>query len=176
MNPFGTEFCKFSHKGSFFQIMQICRWNVQWLATSDRDISKICIYIMIRTALRNVSDDAYAMSHLSAVNLACTHGLAWCWPTRSMLSLQGVAWVYQLAAATYSSNIYNGRALDGRATQASGEAASDYKSRKLTTSWPPTGCWLSILTVGINSKSCPWPADCAHGLHFQIRHQTFTYF
>jgi len=30
----------------------------------------------------------------------------------------------------------------------------------------PTECWLSISTVGINSKSFPWPASCAQETTF----------
>jgi len=41
-------------------------------------------------------------------------------------------------------------------------------------SWP-TGpsaeCRLSVLTAGISSRSFPWPAGCAHGRDFPIRHQ-----
>jgi len=42
---------------------------------------------------------------------------------------------------------------------------------------PSTECPLSNLTVGINSKSFPWPVQRARGVHFWIRDQAwFTYF
>jgi len=47
--------------------------------------------------------DAYAMSHLSAVNLACTHGLAGCRPTRGTLTAgrgTGIGLQQQHIAAT----------------------------------------------------------------------------
>ena len=41
MNHFGTEFANFSVSGRFFQITQICRRNLQRLATSGRYISEM---------------------------------------------------------------------------------------------------------------------------------------
>jgi len=52
----------------------------------------------------------YAMSHLSAVNLAGTHGLAGCRPTRGTLAARRGTGI-----SACSSNIYNGLALDGPA-------------------------------------------------------------
>ena len=40
----------------------------------------------------------------------------------------------------------------------------------------PTECWLSIYTVGINSKWFPWPVERAHRVYFRmLNHAWFRY-
>jgi len=46
---------------------------------------------------------------------------------------------------------------------------NDYKSRKVMTGCQPTECWLSICTLGINSRSFPWLAGCVQKVYFQMR-------
>jgi len=41
---------------------------------------------------------------------------------------------------------------------------NDYKSWKVTTGW--RACLFSTCTVGMNSKSFPWPTGCAQGTTF----------
>jgi len=59
---------------------------------------------------------AYAMSHLSVVNLARTHGLTGCRPTRGTLDA-GRGTGMSACSSNIIAPTYNGRALDGPATR-----------------------------------------------------------
>ena len=50
----------------------------------------------------------------------------------------------------------------------------DYKSRKVMTGCTPVECWLSIDTVGMNSKWFPWHVTPAHGERFFSQKYSFT--